>query len=108
VAAWEALPAPPLPRRLIAEHVRPPAPLHGVPRQLRSLTGRELEVLALIAKGLSNEQVATRLVVADTTVKTHVNRIFAKLGASSRAQLVVLAYESGLVRPGESSVGQPG
>jgi len=108
VATGESLLAPTLTRRLIEEHVRRPAPVDGVPRQLQSLTGRELEVLALIANGLSNEQVAVRLVVADTTVKTHVNRIFAKLGASSRAQLVVLAYESGLVRPGESSVGQPG
>jgi DNA-binding NarL/FixJ family response regulator len=106
VAAGEQLLSPTLTRRLIEEHVRRPPPVDGVPPQLQSLTERELEVLALIARGLSNEQVASRLVVADTTVKTHVNRIFAKLAVSSRAQLVVLAYESGLVRPGDGSVGR--
>ena len=101
VAAGESLLAPSLTRRLIEEHVRRPAPADGVPERLRVLTERELEVFTLIARGLSNEEICARLVVAEATVKTHVNRVLAKLGARTRVELVVLAYETGLVRPGD-------
>ena len=101
VAAGESLLAPSLTRRLIEELVRRPAPADGVPEPLRVLTERELEVFTLIARGLSNEDICTRLVVAEATVKTHVNRVLAKLGARTRVELVVLAYETGLVRPGD-------
>lgn len=100
VAAGEALLAPNLTRRLIEEHVRRPPPHDGVPARLADLTERELEVLALIARGLSNDELATSLVLSPATVKTHINRILAKLTLTSRVQAVVLAYETGLVRPG--------
>lgn len=100
VASGESLLAPSLTRRLIEEHVRRPPPLDGVPAPLALLTQRELEVFELIARGLSNDEIATRLVVTGATVKTHVNRILAKLSLRTRVQLVVLAYETGLVRPG--------
>ena len=104
VAAGEALLAPHLTRRLIEEHVRGPEPIDGVPHQLRALTERELEVLTMIAGGLSNLAIAERLVVTEATVKTHINRVIAKLGVATRVQLVVLAYETGLVRPGRSTL----
>jgi DNA-binding NarL/FixJ family response regulator len=100
VAAGEALLAPTVTRRLIAEftRLRPRA----VPRQalaIDALTPREREVLRLIAEGLSNQEIAGRLVVGGETVKTHVSRVLAKLGVRDRAQAVVAAYESGLVVP---------
>jgi DNA-binding NarL/FixJ family response regulator len=101
VAGGEALIAPSLTQRLIAEYVRRPPPTAGVPETLRELTEREREVLVLVARGLSNEDIATTLVVSLATVKTHVNRILTKLDLRSRAQAVVAAYETGLVRPGE-------
>jgi DNA-binding NarL/FixJ family response regulator len=101
VAAGEALLAPSLTRRLIEEHVRRPPPTSGVPDALSELTDRELEVLAWIARGLSNDDIAQQLVVSLATVKTHVNRVLTKLDLRSRAQAVVTAYETGLVRPGE-------
>ena len=100
VAAGEALLSPSVTRRLIerfASSVRQPA---KVPRQMDSLTEREREVMALVGAGLSNDEIAQRLVVSPATAKTHVSRAMIKLGARDRAQLVVLAYESGLVRPG--------
>ena len=100
VAAGEALLAPSLTRRLIEEHVRRPPPSRGVPRVLRDLTERELEVFGLIARGRSNEEIAAELVVSLATVKTHVNRIIAKLHGRTRPQLVVLGYETGWVQPG--------
>lgn len=100
VAAGEALLAPSLTRRLIEEHVRRPPPHDGVPERLSGLTERELEVFGLIARGLSNDEIAVSLVVSQATVKTHVNRILAKLDLTSRVQVVVLAYETGLVTPG--------
>ena len=100
VAAGEALLAPSLTRRLIEEHVQQPPPAHGVPGVLAALTERELEVFDLIARGASNEEIARHLVVSGATVKTHVNRVIAKLGGRTRPQLVVLAYECGRVRPG--------
>ncbi|RYU11786.1 response regulator [Nocardioides iriomotensis] len=100
VAAGEALLAPSLTRRLIEHHVRGPAPVVGRPAALAGLTEREHEVFLLIAQGLANDEIAEALVVSSATVKTHVNRILAKLGTRSRVELVVLAYESGAVRPG--------
>jgi DNA-binding NarL/FixJ family response regulator len=105
VSAGEALLAPEVTERLIAEHVTRAAlgePTSQVPSRLGTLerlTPREREVLALIARGLSNDQISERLVLSPATVKTHINRTLAKLGLSSRAQLVVVAYEEGLVRP---------
>jgi len=101
VAAGESLLAPVLTRRLIEEFVRRPPPGDVVPDRLSELTEREREVLALIARGLSNAEIAASLVVSAATVKTHVNRIFSKLGLRDRVQAVVLAYETGLVRPGQ-------
>jgi DNA-binding NarL/FixJ family response regulator len=98
VAAGEALLAPAVTRRLISEftRLRPSAP----PVRLAGLTPRESEVLRLVAEGLSNPEIAARLVVAEETVKTHVSRVLTKLGLRDRTQAVVLAYESGLVVPG--------
>jgi DNA-binding NarL/FixJ family response regulator len=101
VAAGEALLAPAVTRRLISEFARlqkSPA-AHRTPA-LASLTPREVEVLSLVAEGLSNQQIATRLVVTDETVKTHVSRMLRKLGLRDRTQAVIAAYESGLVVPG--------
>ncbi len=100
VAAGDALLAPTVTRRLIEEFVRRPPPGDAMPEQLSELTDREREVLLLIAEGLSNIQIAERLYVSGATVKTHVNRILAKLDLRDRVQAVVLAYETGLVRPG--------
>jgi DNA-binding NarL/FixJ family response regulator len=102
VAAGEALLAPILTRRLIDEHIRRPPPATGVPEPLRELTARERDVLVLVARGLANDEIAAELFVSLATVKTHVNRILAKLDVRSRAQAVVAAYESGLVRPGDA------
>ncbi len=105
VSAGEALLAPEVTERLIAEHVSRAARAEAGSRRgldlgtLERLTPREREVLALIARGLSNDEISERLVLSPATVKTHINRTLAKLGLSSRAQLVVVAYEEGLVRP---------
>ncbi|GAA0572795.1 response regulator [Actinomadura livida] len=99
VAAGDALLSPSVTRRLIAEfamRAKEPAPS---PR-LNALTDREREVMALVGEGLSNEEIAARLVVSPATAKTHVSRTMVKLDARDRAQLVVFAYESGLVKPG--------
>jgi DNA-binding NarL/FixJ family response regulator len=103
VAAGEALLSPTITRRLIEDYARRPR-AHDRPDALTDLTPRELEVLRLIARGLSNADIARTLVVGDATVKTHITRIFAKLGLHDRAQAVVLAYESGLVQPGASHI----
>jgi DNA-binding NarL/FixJ family response regulator len=101
VHAGEALLAPSLTRRLIEEYLRhAPEGEAAPPAGLADLTEREREVLVLMARGRSNDEIAGDLFVATATVKTHVNRILAKLGATSRVQAVVMAYESGLVRPG--------
>jgi DNA-binding NarL/FixJ family response regulator len=107
VAAGEALLAPSVTQRLIAEHVRRPPPAAGVPAPLAELTEREREVLVLVARGLSNAEIAATLIVSLATVKTHVNRVLGKLDLRSRAQAVVTAYETGLIRPGEPG-GVPG
>ena len=101
VAAGEALLAPSLTRRLIEEHVRRPAPDSRLPASIERLTEREREVFGLIARGFSNDEIRESLVVSEATVKTHVNRILAKLELSSRVQVVVLGYETGLVQPGD-------
>jgi DNA-binding NarL/FixJ family response regulator len=100
VAAGDALLAPDITRRLIEQFVHRPPPGSGVPPALGELTPREVEVLRLVARGLSNAEIASALVVGETTVRTHVARILAKLGARDRVQAVVTAYESGLVQPG--------
>ncbi len=101
VASGDALLAPGVTRRLIAEFARLGAPRAASRKNLEDLTERETEVLALVARGLSNAEIAAHLVVAEQTVKTHVSRILMKLALRDRAQAVVFAYESGLVRPGE-------
>ncbi|MFD5748791.1 response regulator [Streptomyces sp. NPDC127033] len=99
VVSGDALLSPGVTRRLIAEFAsRSKAPTEAA--RLGELTDREREVMALVGIGLSNEEIARRLVVSPLTAKTHVSRTMVKLGARDRAQLVVLAYESGLVRPG--------
>jgi DNA-binding NarL/FixJ family response regulator len=102
VAAGEALLAPTVTRRLISEfsRLRPTAP--APPAAVAELTPRETEVLRLLAEGLSNPEIAGRLVITEETVKTHVSRVLHKLALRDRAQAVVLAYESGLVRPGSA------
>ncbi|MGH8932303.1 MAG: response regulator [Egibacteraceae bacterium] len=100
VASGDALLAPSVTRRLIEEFARRPRAEQPRPDRLAGLTAREVEVLRLIARGLSNTEIADFLVVAEQTVKTHVGRIFAKLGLRDRAQAVVTAYESGLITPG--------
>jgi DNA-binding NarL/FixJ family response regulator len=99
VAGGAALLSPRATRRLIEEYASraKPAPMD---RDLARLTEREREVMALVAEGLSNDDIAARLFISPATAKTHVNRAMTKLGARDRAQLVVLAYETGLVRPG--------
>jgi DNA-binding NarL/FixJ family response regulator len=101
VAAGEALLAPSVTRRLIAEFANRPGRVTA-PEGLDELTDREQEVLVLMAQGASNAEIARRLFVAETTVKTHVGHVLRKLRLRDRAQAVVLAYESGLVRPGSS------
>jgi DNA-binding NarL/FixJ family response regulator len=102
IAAGDALLAPAVTRRLISEfaRMRPAAPASAAPG-LATLTPRETEVLRLVAEGLSNQQIAERLVVTEETVKTHVSRVLHKLGLRDRTQAVIAAYESGLVIPGE-------
>jgi DNA-binding NarL/FixJ family response regulator len=100
VAAGDALLAPGVTRRLIAEFARMGAPRSPTRKQVDGLTERESEVLALVARGMSNAEIAGHLVVAEQTIKTHVGRILMKLGLRDRTQAVVLAYESGLVHPG--------
>ena len=100
VAAGDSLLAPAITQRLIAEFVRRPPPGSGAPTELSELTERELEVLKLIARGLSNGEIASALFVSEATVKTHVTHVLTKLKLRDRVQAVVLAYESGLVHPG--------
>jgi DNA-binding NarL/FixJ family response regulator len=101
VAAGDALLSPGVTRRLIAEFARLGAPRSPGRKQLEGLTERETEVLALVARGMSNGEIAAHLVVAEQTVKTHVSRVLMKLGLRDRTQAVVFAYETGLVQPGQ-------
>jgi DNA-binding NarL/FixJ family response regulator len=100
VASGDALIAPRITRRLIEEFARRPQPGSAVDGRLRQLTDREREVLALVARGRSNAEIAADLYVGHATVKTHVSRLLMKLDARDRAQLVMLAYETGVVQPG--------
>ncbi|GGQ05511.1 DNA-binding NarL/FixJ family response regulator [Actinomadura coerulea] len=101
VAAGDALLSPSVTRRLIAEFSRLGGPRAPSRKRLEELTERETEVLSLVARGLSNGEIAGRLVVAEQTVKTHFGRILMKLGLRDRPQAIVYAYEVGLVRPGD-------
>jgi len=102
VSAGEALLAPSITRRLVEDFCRRPAPDGAAAAAAASqLTGRELDVVKLVAKGLSNAEIAGRLYLSDATVKSHIARVLAKLGLRDRVQVVVLAYETGIVRPGE-------
>ena len=103
VAHGDALLAPTITRRLINEFARSAPNRKERPAGLDELTPRELEVFRLLARGFSNAEVAEELVVSETTVKTHVARVLMKLGVRDRVQAVVLAYESGLVAPGEAA-----
>jgi DNA-binding NarL/FixJ family response regulator len=102
VAEGESLLSPSVTRRLIEEFVKTPDAGAAPPPVLDGCTDREREVLTLIGRGRSNQEIARELYLSMATVKTHVNRLFAKLGLRDRAQAVVLAYESGLVRAGEA------
>ncbi len=99
VAAGEALLSPSVTRRLISEFASRPARTGATPAQMSVLTEREREVVALVAEGLNNDEIAQRLVVSPATARTHVSRAMIKVHARDRAQLVVLAYQSGLVTP---------
>jgi DNA-binding NarL/FixJ family response regulator len=101
VARGEALLAPAVTQRLIERFVARPAPAEAAPA-LAELSARELEVLHLLARGLSNAEIAAELILGEATVKTHVARILRKLGLRDRVQAVVFAYESGLVEPGSA------
>ena len=101
VAAGDALLAPAITRRLVEQFVRRPPPGSGSPPGLEELTERELDVLRLVARGLSNAEIASDLFLTEATVKTHLTHILAKLNLRDRVQAVVLAYESGLVQPGD-------
>ena len=100
VAAGDTMLSPAVTRRLITAFLRHPPRADGVPPPLRALTSREVDVLRLVAGGLSNAEIATALHLGEATVKTHVVRILAKLGLRDRTQAAVLAYETGLVVPG--------
>jgi DNA-binding NarL/FixJ family response regulator len=106
VAAGDALLAPSITKRLIAEFAARPDRRRG-PSGLAELTEREREILSLVAAGLSNDEIAGRLVISPLTAKTHVSRILGKLGCRDRAQLVTLAYETGYVTPGASQEREP-
>jgi DNA-binding NarL/FixJ family response regulator len=101
IAAGESLLAPSVTRMVIASMAGRPAPDPHVARRLRDLTPRERDVLELVARGLSNTEIAATLVVEESTVKTHMKRILSKLNLRDRVQTVIFAYETGLVRPGE-------
>lgn len=103
VAAGESLLAPAITRRLIEDFCKRPPPTAGLPEAVAHLSERELEVLRLLARGLSNAEIATNLYLSDTTVKSHVAHILAKLNLRDRVQTVVFAYETGVIRPGNTN-----
>ena len=100
VAGGEGLLAPGITKRVIERFAGLPGPEPKLPAELDELTAREREVLELLALGLSNAEIAERLVISDGTVKTHVARVLGKLDLRDRVQAVIFAYESGLTRPG--------
>jgi DNA-binding NarL/FixJ family response regulator len=102
VMAGETLIDPAVTRRLVEDFCRRPPPTTGIPAAAQALTERELEVARAVARGLSNAQIARELYLGETTVKSHVANILAKLDLRDRVQIVVFAYESGLVRPGQT------
>jgi DNA-binding NarL/FixJ family response regulator len=104
VAGGDALLSPSVTRRVIEEFVARKRPAQARPRGLDELTAREHEVMTLVARGLSNAEIARELWVSETTVKTHVARMLMKLGLRDRVQAVVLAYEAGVVEPGQNAV----
>ncbi len=103
VAAGESLLAPAITRRLVEQFVRRPPPGSARPPELETLTERELDVLRLVARGRSNAEIARELFLSEATVKTHLTHILTKLRLRDRVQAVVVAYESGLVQPGEGT-----
>jgi DNA-binding NarL/FixJ family response regulator len=103
VAGGESLLAPAITRRLIEDFCKRPPPTAGLPEAVSHLSERELDVFRLLARGLSNAEIAARLYLGETTVKSHVARILGKLDLRDRTQAVVLAYEIGLVRPGDDA-----
>jgi DNA-binding NarL/FixJ family response regulator len=103
VAAGESLLAPAITRRLIEDFCKRPPPTAGLPEADAHLSERDLEVLRLLARGLSNAEIATSLYLSDTTVKSHVAHILAKLNLRDRVQTVVFAYETGVIRPGNTN-----
>jgi DNA-binding NarL/FixJ family response regulator len=105
VARGDQMLAPAVTRRLDERFVTMPPPATGVPEALTALSSRERDVLALVARGLSNAEVATALVIGEATVKTHVARVLDKLGLRDRVQAAVLAYETGFVQPGSAPPG---
>jgi len=105
VAAGDALLSPSVTRRVIDQMAAQPVPVSAGSR-LDALTPRELEVLELVARGLSNREIAERFVIEESTVKTHVKRILMKLGLRDRVQAVIFAYENGLTRPGRAGAGR--
>jgi DNA-binding NarL/FixJ family response regulator len=107
VDTGDALLAPSITRRLVERFAATAGPSGAVHRDLTELTPRELEVLTLLGRGLSNSALAAELTLSEATVKTHVARIFGKLDLHDRAQAVVLAYETGLVSPGDPAAQQP-
>jgi DNA-binding NarL/FixJ family response regulator len=104
VAAGDALLAPSVTRRLIERHLRLDQPSPELVAGLDRMTDRERQVLVLLARGLSNTEIATRLHLSEATVRTHVGHVFAKIGARGRAQAVVFAYESGIVHAGDPTL----
>jgi ATP/maltotriose-dependent transcriptional regulator MalT len=98
----DALLAPVVIRRLIERFCGQPPPADGLPESMAELTARELEVLKLVARGLSNRQISESLFLSEATVKTHLAHVYAKLSVRDRVQAVVLAYETGLVHPGNA------
>jgi DNA-binding NarL/FixJ family response regulator len=104
IAAGDALIDPAVTRRLIARFARAARPATDIPPSLQGLTSRELDVLKLIAGGLSNAEIAHELVVEESTVKTHVSRVLTKLGLRDRVQAVVLAYQTGFITPDEPNI----
>jgi DNA-binding NarL/FixJ family response regulator len=108
VAAGDALLSPAITRRLVEQFVQRPPPGSAKPPELADLTERELDVLVLVARGLSNKEIAAELFLTEATVKTHVTHILTKLDLRDRVQAVVLAYESGLVEPGAPPTGRLG